>query len=120
MANYKIIFEGNEQDEVFSTYEEAEQYALYLVSCYHTGGEILEMSNPGDYPYNSDDEPEFEIVETDEEVEKPDENLIMFQKIINSPGVFNDEGEYIRCPNCGHGLHYYNGVKTCPECGAIE
>ena len=38
-------------------------HALYLVSCYHTGGEILEMRNPGDYPYDPDDEPEYEIVE---------------------------------------------------------
>ena len=43
--------------------------ALYLVSCYHTGGEILELSNPGDYPYDPDDEPEYEIVETDEDLE---------------------------------------------------
>ena len=57
MANYKIVFEGYEQDEVFSTYEEAKNYALYLVSCYHTGGEILEMSNPGDHPYNPNYEP---------------------------------------------------------------
>lgn len=63
MTNYKIVFEGDEQDEVFATYEEAEQYAQYLVSCYHTGGEILEMSNPGDYPYDPDDEPEYEIIE---------------------------------------------------------
>lgn len=31
MAKYKIIFEGDEQDEVFDTYEEADEYALYLV-----------------------------------------------------------------------------------------
>lgn len=121
MANYKIIFEGVEEDEIFSTYEEAEEHALYLVSCYHTGGETLEMSNPGDYPYDPDDEPEYEIVETDEELEEeePDEALIMFQKVVNSPGVFDDEGEYVRCPNCGHGLHYYDGVETCPECGVV-
>ena len=41
MAKYKIIFEGEEEDEVFDSYEEADEYALYLVSCYHTGGEIL-------------------------------------------------------------------------------
>ena len=69
MTNYKIVFEGDEQDEVFATYEEAEQYAQYLVSCYHTVGEILEMSNPGDYPYDPDDEPEYEIIETDEDLE---------------------------------------------------
>ncbi len=60
---FKIIFLGDEQDEVFDTYEDADEYALYLCSCYHTGGEILEMSNPGDYPYDPDDEPDYEIVE---------------------------------------------------------
>lgn len=120
MSNYKIIFEGDEQNEVFSTYDEAEQYALYLISCYHTGGEILEMSNPGDYPYYPDDEPEYEIIETDEALAELDSSLVMFRKIVNSPGVFNEDGEYVRCPNCDHGLHYYNGVMTCPECGSIE
>ena len=66
MEKYKIIFEGEEEDEVFDSYEDAEEYALYLVSCYHTGGEIIEMSNPGDYPYDPDDEPEYEIVEIDD------------------------------------------------------
>lgn len=66
MKKYKIIFECEEEDEVFDSYDEAEEYALYLVSCYHTGGEILEMSNPGDYPYDPDDEPEYEIFEIDD------------------------------------------------------
>ena len=66
MAKYKILFDGEEEDEVFDAYEEANEYALYLVSCYHTGCEILEMSNPGDYPYDPDDEPEYEIIETDD------------------------------------------------------
>ena len=63
MTKYKIIFEGEEQDEVFYTYEGAQDHALYWVSCYHTGGEILEMSNPGDYPYDPEDEPDYEIIE---------------------------------------------------------
>ena len=48
------------------SYEGAEEYALYLASCHHLGGEILEKSNPGDYPYDPDDEPEYEIVEIDD------------------------------------------------------
>lgn len=63
MAKYKVLFAGEEEDEVFDTYEKADKYALYLVSCYHMGGEILEMSNPGDYPYDPNDEPEYEIIE---------------------------------------------------------
>ena len=120
MANYKIIFEGVEQSEVFSTYEDALQYAGYLVGCYHTGGETLELSNPGDYPYDPNDEPEYEIIETNEAVEEVDESLVMFHNIVSSPGVYDEDGEYIRCPNCGHGLHFYNGVRTCPQCGPVE
>ncbi len=121
MANYKIIFDGEEEDDIFKTYEEAEEYALYLISCHNLGGEMLGLSNPGDYPYDSDgDDPEYEIIETDEEIEEPDEHMKMFLKILHNPGVFDDRGEYVRCPNCGHGLHYYNGVKACPECGPIE
>lgn len=65
MARYKIILDGEEQDEVFSTEEEAEDYALYLCSCARTGAEILHMSNPGDYEYDEDEfeEPEYEIIE---------------------------------------------------------
>jgi len=66
MAKYKILFDGEEEDEIFDTYKAADEYALYLISCYHTGGEILEMSNPGDYPYDPNDEPDVEIVEIDE------------------------------------------------------
>ena len=63
IAKYKIIFESKEDDEVFDTYEEADDYALYLGSCYHEDGKILEMSDPGDYPYDPEDEPEYEIIE---------------------------------------------------------
>lgn len=66
MTKYKIRFEGEELDDVYDTYEAAYDAALYEVSCYHLGGEILEMSNPGDYPYDPNEEPEFEIFEVDE------------------------------------------------------
>lgn len=69
MAKYKIIFDGEEQDEVFSTEEAAEDYALYLCSCSRDGAEILHMSNPGDYDYDEDsfEDPEYEIVEVDDD-----------------------------------------------------
>lgn len=69
MAKYKIIFDGEEQDEVFNTEEAAEEYALYLCSCTREGAEILHMSNPGDYDYDEDsfEDPEYEIVELDDE-----------------------------------------------------
>lgn len=65
MAKYKIILEGDEQDEVFSTEESAEEYALYLCSCAREGAEILHMSNPGDYDYDEDsfEDLEYEIIE---------------------------------------------------------
>lgn len=66
MAKYKIIFEDDEQDEVFDTEEEAEEYALYLCSCANTGAEILHMSNPGDYDYDGDEDYDYEIIEVAE------------------------------------------------------
>ena len=65
MAKYRILMEGELQDEVFDTWEEADDYALYLVSCARTGAETLHMSNPGDYDYDEDnyEDPEYEIIE---------------------------------------------------------
>ena len=67
MSKYKIIFDGEEEDDNFDTEEAAEEYADYLVSCTREGAEILHMSNPGDYDYDEDDfeDPEYEIVEVD-------------------------------------------------------
>jgi len=68
MPKYKIIFDGEEQDEVFDTEEDAEEYALYLCSCTRTGAEILHWSNPGDYDYDEEtfEDPDYEIVEEDD------------------------------------------------------
>lgn len=68
MARFKIIFDGEEQEEVFNTEEDAEDYALYLCSCSREGAEIFHMSNPGDYDYNEDDyeAPAYEIVEVNQ------------------------------------------------------
>ena len=65
MSTYRVIFDGEEQDEVFATEEDAEEYALYLCSCTELGSEILHMSNPGDYDYDEDsyEDPGYEIVE---------------------------------------------------------
>lgn len=69
MAKYKIVFDGEEQDEVFDTEKAAEEYALYLCSCTREGAEILHMSNPGDYDYDEDsfEDPDCKIVEFDED-----------------------------------------------------
>ena len=67
MARFRVIIDGEMQDEVFDSYEGAQEYALYLVGCARTGAETLNLSNPGDYPYDEDsfDDPEYEVVEED-------------------------------------------------------
>ncbi|GKZ02941.1 hypothetical protein [Paraclostridium bifermentans] len=71
MPKYKIVMQypdgtNEEQDEVFDTEEYAEEYALYLVSCSVEGAEISNLSNPGDYPLDDYEEPNFEIIEIDD------------------------------------------------------
>lgn len=68
MEKYKVIFDGEEEDFIFDSREEAEEHALYLCSCTRDGAEILHMSNPGDYDYDEDEyeDPEYEIVEIDD------------------------------------------------------
>lgn len=51
-----------ELDEVFSSKNAAKAEAEYQIGCYDAGGEILNMSNPGDYPLG-DGEMTYEIVE---------------------------------------------------------
>ena len=62
---YRVVFDGDLQDEVFFSEEEAEEYALYLCSCTRTGAEILHLSNPGDYDYDEEsfEDPDYEIIE---------------------------------------------------------
>lgn len=62
MGKYKILFNGEEQDELYDTYDEADDAARDMVCAYHVGGEELELSNPGDYPYDPNDEPNCEII----------------------------------------------------------
>ena len=124
MLRYKIVWDdGEEEDELFITEREADEYAVYLQGCAREGAEILNMSNPGDYDYDEDnyEYPEYEIVEV--EVEDNADNLSDLSEqerrqalIMNSPGLFDDEGEWVRCPICGMGLHDYNGTPTCPDC----
>jgi len=64
---YKVVMQypdgtEEEQDEVFETESEAEDHGMYMCSCYSTGGEVLHLSNPGDYPLN-DDKADYEIIE---------------------------------------------------------
>ena len=71
MPKYKILMQysdgtNEEQDEVFDTEEDAEEYANYLVSCNEEGAEILNLSNPGDYPLDDYEDPDFEIIEIED------------------------------------------------------
>ncbi len=67
MSLWKLIFDGEEEDELFDSEEAAEEYALYLSSCAEEGAEILHMSNPGDYDEDDYEEDyDYEIVEVDE------------------------------------------------------
>lgn len=52
-----------EEDELFDSEEAAIEYGNYMISCAHEGAETLFMSNPGDYPLDEYDEPDYEIIE---------------------------------------------------------
>lgn len=68
MSKYKVLFDGELEDDVFDSEEAADEHGLYLCSCSRLGAEILHMSNPGDYEYDKDtfEEPEYTIVEIDD------------------------------------------------------
>ena len=68
MIKYRVIFEGEPEDELYDTMEEAEDAAAYSCSCASQGAEILNLSNPGDYDFDENEEYEYEIeeVEVDE------------------------------------------------------
>lgn len=66
---YKVVMrypDGTEEelDEIFETESEADEYGLYMCSCFSTGGEDLHLSNPGDYPL-SDDSADFDVIAVD-------------------------------------------------------
>lgn len=65
MIKFRLIFEGEPEDELFDTYDEAYEAGVYDSSCANLGAEILHESNPGDYDYDEDEEYEFEIEEVE-------------------------------------------------------
>ena len=76
MAKYMIRYhwcDGDEDDDnngnYWDTEEEAEDAALDGLSCAKVGGQLLHMSNPGDYPYDESDyeDNDFEIIEVDDD-----------------------------------------------------
>ena len=64
MPKYKVIFDGEEQDEIFDSWEDADDYVNELRSCCRVGAETLHWSNPFDYEYDEDtyEPPEHEII----------------------------------------------------------
>jgi hypothetical protein len=71
MPKYKVVLKysdgsSDEQDEIFTTEAEAEEYGLVCRSEYRVGGEVLNLSNPGDYPLDEEDNVDFEIIEIDD------------------------------------------------------
>ncbi|MCC5954202.1 MAG: hypothetical protein JJU45_19095 [Acidimicrobiia bacterium] len=64
---YKVVITfsdgtSHELEELCESESEANDYGMYMASCYSQGQEILHMSNPGDYPL-TDDEADFEVIE---------------------------------------------------------
>lgn len=62
-------FDGDyNEEETFSSHEEAEEMAQYYQACAEQGAEDLYLSNSGDYPYDEDlfERPEYEIFEIDD------------------------------------------------------
>ena len=64
---YEDGFE-DEEKELFESEEEARDYMCQIESDCRTGAEVLHMSNPGDYPYDEDDDfsIDYDIIEVDE------------------------------------------------------
>jgi hypothetical protein len=57
--------EREELDEDFETEDDAAEFGREQVSNFSAGGEVLHLSNPGDYPEPADDvEADFEVIET--------------------------------------------------------
>lgn len=66
-SKFKVVMKypdgtSEDEDELFDTQEEANETGMYAVSCYAQGGEVLNMSNPGDYPLD-DGVADFEVIE---------------------------------------------------------
>ena len=64
MPKFKVALDGEFEDEVFDTEEEAEEYALYLSSCAREGAETLHLSNPGDYDEDDYDD-DYEVIQVE-------------------------------------------------------
>ena len=62
----KIMDSYEDEGELFDDYDSAADEALYSIGCYQLGGEILYLSNPGDYDYNPNEKPTYRIFEIEQ------------------------------------------------------
>ena len=65
MTKYAFLLDGErfDEDEVFDTYEEAQEAVCEALSNMELGAEILHMSIPGDYPEEDYSDVEIDIIE---------------------------------------------------------
>lgn len=67
MSQYKVVLHysngDDEQDEIFDSYEAADEYGEYVARCGAVGAEILHMSNPGDYTEDAYETPDYDVIE---------------------------------------------------------
>ena len=67
MARYKVLIHysdgsSEEEDKIFTSITDAEEYGSYMCSCCSEGAEIMELSNPGDYPLEDAASAEYEVI----------------------------------------------------------
>lgn len=68
MAKYRVDLhypdgEVVEDEDLFSSEEEAFEHGEYLCGCSSLGAEILNLSNPGDHPFNEEEDIQIEVIE---------------------------------------------------------
>lgn len=71
MSKYKVLIlyqDGTEEEDeyVYDTYEEAHERGCDILTDFATGAEVLNMSNPGDYPMELMEDPDFQVIQVDD------------------------------------------------------
>ena len=62
MGKYQVLIDCELKNEVFDSYEEAEEYALYLRRIEREKAEALYLQNPEKYPIEYFSESNYEII----------------------------------------------------------
>lgn len=63
----KFYFEDGDtiiEDDEFDNTKDAREYAAEWISEYQLGSEIMEMSNPGEYPYDEDEKVRYRVIKS--------------------------------------------------------